>query len=64
MRLLPYLGSSNQMGHTYDRSAVKGWRREEWCSKAAGSDVTSATVGLMIVDLFPQSDEGDTTMDR
>jgi hypothetical protein len=24
MRLLPYLGSSNQMSHAYDRSAVKG----------------------------------------
>jgi hypothetical protein len=65
MRLLPYLGSSNQMSHAYDRSAVKWSRRgEEWCSKAAGSDVTSATVDLMIVGLFPQSDEGDTTMDQ
>ena len=41
MRPLPYLGSSNQMSHAYDRSAVKGSRRGEWCSKAAGSDVTS-----------------------
>src|SRR5215207_6897169 len=36
--------------------------RREWCSKAAEPDVSSATAGLMIVGLFPQSDEGDTTM--
>jgi hypothetical protein len=37
-----------------------GSRLGEWCSKAAGPDVTSATAGLMIVGLFQQSDEGDT----
>jgi hypothetical protein len=36
----------------------RGW----WCSKAAGSDVTSATAGLMIVGLFQGSTKGDTTM--
>jgi hypothetical protein len=33
--------------------------RREWCSKAGGPDVSSATAGLMIVGLFPQSDEGE-----
>jgi hypothetical protein len=37
-------------------------RRGEWCSKTAGSDVTSATAGLMIVGLFQQSDERTATM--
>jgi hypothetical protein len=30
MRLLPYLGSSNQMSHAYDRSAVKGSRENDY----------------------------------
>jgi Transposase, Mutator family len=33
-----------------------------WCRRACGPDVGSAIAGLMIVGLFPQTDEGDTTM--
>ena len=39
-----------------------GSSRGEWCRRAGEPDVRSATAGLMIVGLFPQSDEGDTTM--
>jgi hypothetical protein len=42
--------------------SISGSRRGEWCSKTAGSDVTSATAGLMIVGLFQQSDERTATM--
>jgi hypothetical protein len=35
----------------HTQSCLAGSRRGEWCSKAAGSDVTSATTGLMLVGL-------------
>jgi hypothetical protein len=42
--------------------AEDGSTRRGWCSKAGGLDVSSAAAGLMVVGLFQQSDEGDTTM--
>jgi hypothetical protein len=46
------------VGSGKDDRVVSWSSRREWCSKAGGPDVNSATAGLMIVGLFPQNDEG------
>jgi hypothetical protein len=51
----PRLGGSARRGES-----DLGWSSSgEWCSKAAWSDVTSATAGLMIVGRFQGSTKGD-----
>jgi hypothetical protein len=47
---------------TRSEMSTSGSRRGEWCRRAGGSDVSSAIAGLMIVGLFPQTGEGDTTL--
>jgi hypothetical protein len=53
-----------QADESSGQPAWLGSRRGEWCSKPVSRGRSSATAGLMIVGLFPQSDEGDTRWPR